>query len=652
MRLGLLIKRALGILGFSLFLALTASALWIPKVFQHLGVEKYYDYPRVVVDAYVHPDGSMSVVERRTFDFQKGSFSYASAAIDERQPGDIVGVRVAEGSKEYKPFSPFGGPGPLDPGILSVSDEGDHVQIYWYFKAQDEQRTFVLRYTALCAVNVFPDGAHLYWQFIPADVSSPTDHAVITMHLPGRFSKIRRPSQACTPLSKPIRHPPQLATPLAAGDVRAWGHGPLQGTVRIVDPQTVRLAVDNVAPYRFVEASVLFPKNVVPYEGLTASGIGPELTTVHSAHEVLLQEEHLAAEANATRRRVHLFNVAWKVAAVAYPILLVGLLIVSYRRDRVSGVPRILRDPPEDIHPVDLAVLWGSYAHESPTQNAYRAQLLWLAQQGVIQVQADGQVSQPKDIEITFVKEPADGLDTEFTGFLFADKGVGPLKLSQLKGEGNRAKPLRTWSKDVTDRWQHRLAKRKKRWESRVMTWAMLVLIVFGIVAGVETHRAAVPWLLGPEALVLLFMTRWFMHPYLQGNERLRVAKWAAFRRFLRKFSSLPDAPALAVIIWEKYLVYATALGVAHRVVHQVKAIVPEEQLPSPWMGAPQGSMGFLWANSISNHAPVAAAIGSSSGGTSWSGSSGGWSSGGGGGGGGFSGGGGGGGGGGSRGAG
>src|SRR5439155_26559234 len=134
-----LIKRALGILGFAVFLALTSAGAWIPAVASHLHLgEKYYDYPRVVVNAYVHPDGSMTVAERRTFDFQKGSFSYAFRDIAERQPGDITDVRLREGNLRYNPFSPFGGPGPLDPGILSTSHEGDSMHITWYFKAEDQ----------------------------------------------------------------------------------------------------------------------------------------------------------------------------------------------------------------------------------------------------------------------------------------------------------------------------------------------------------------------------------------------------------------------------------------------------------------------------------------------------------------------------------
>jgi uncharacterized membrane protein len=79
------------------------------------------------------------------------------------------------------------------------------------------------------------------------------------------------------------------------------------------------------------------------------------------------------------------------------------------------------------------------------------------------------------------------------------------------------------------------------------------------------------------------------IRPRLKPELRERMARWRAFRRFLKRFSSLPDAPALALIIWERYLVYATALGVAKRVEKQVKALVPLEELPAPFPGAPPG---------------------------------------------------------------
>jgi uncharacterized membrane protein len=122
---------------------------------------------------------------------------------------------------------------------------------------------------------------------------------------------------------------------------------------------------------------------------------------------------------------------------------------------------------------------------------------------------------------------------------------------------------------------------------------------------------------------------------------RERVARWKAFRRFLRRFSSLPDAPAMAVVIWGRYLAYAVALGVADEVEKQVKALVPEEELPAPWAGGPSGVQGLVWFHHVSTSASAPVGYSSSSGSSGSVGSF----SGGGGGGGGFSGGGGGGGG-------
>jgi uncharacterized membrane protein len=127
-------------------------------------------------------------------------------------------------------------------------------------------------------------------------------------------------------------------------------------------------------------------------------------------------------------------------------------------------------------------------------------------------------------------------------------------------------------------------------------------------------------------ALVTWFLAARFMPPRLPKKLRDRIAKWKAFRRFLKAFSSLPEAPALAVIIWEKYMVYATALGVAKQVEKQVRALVADEDLPSPWPGAPPGQGGYFWLHTFQTtqvaHAVSTVAHSSSSWSSGWGSSS------------------------------
>jgi uncharacterized membrane protein len=244
-------------------------------------------------------------------------------------------------------------------------------------------------------------------------------------------------------------------------------------------------------------------------------------------------------------------------------------------------------------------------------------------------VQAEGRVSSPKDIKLILKDLPSHPYDQEFTEYLFANEGVGPILLSRIKGVGKRASELRDWVKLVTKQIGDQRAKRHRRWEARAMWIALVAFAAIGITAAAVLHRPSVAWVLA-EAIVAWAIARWLLPPRLPDDLRERVARWASFRRFLKKFSSLPDAPAMAVVIWEQYLAYATALGVARRVAKQVRAVLPAEQVPAPWAGAPSGLLGLGWASTMAVDTPVSASLGmaaASSSGSSWSHGSGSFSS-------------------------
>jgi uncharacterized membrane protein len=126
------------------------------------------------------------------------------------------------------------------------------------------------------------------------------------------------------------------------------------------------------------------------------------------------------------------------------------------------------------------------------------------------------------------------------------------------------------------------------------------------------------------------------IHARLEIEDRTRVKRLEAFRTYLKDFSDLPNAPALAVIIWEQYLEWAVALGVADEVEKQVRAFVQVESLRSPIRGAPTGIAGVTAWHHFQTAAPTivvasiaSASSGSSSGGFGSSSSSSGFSSGG-----------------------
>jgi uncharacterized membrane protein YgcG len=273
---------------------------------------------------------------------------------------------------------------------------------------------------------------------------------------------------------------------------------------------------------------------------------------------------------------------------------------------------------------VVLSYLWDAHQGRYLPRNAFRTQLLHLARQGAISLEAVGRVTDPEDLVVRLRKRPKTGIDADFIAFLFPGEEDAVSVRSDLKAAGARQKPLRTWANAAEGKASagvDRIRRAGPRLEA-----LLLFLIALGVgfwwfatdhAGGIGVAAVAVAvlgWLAGLR----------FVRPRLPADLRERMARWGSFRRFLKEFSSLPDAPALAVVIWERYLVYATALGVAGQVERQVRELVAPEDLPSPWRGAPGGADGLALTHGFYRVTPARTpAIASASGGGSFSFSSG-----------------------------
>jgi uncharacterized membrane protein YgcG len=406
----------------------------------------------------------------------------------------------------------------------------------------------------------------------------------------------------------------------------------------------VTFDVEDLAPGTFVEGSVLFPAESVPLYFQRAE-------TKRS--DILAEEGELAREANALRRRFLLNQRASTWLVLMIPALMAGLVLIAYRRDRVPGVPRHLQEPPEDIHPVELAYLWSAYRGRLSPKTAYRTQLLHLVRLRAIELSAVGLVTQPEDIRVRLRNMPQRrGLDRDFMEFLFEGDGSKVKSMKELTAKsGRHASELRDWVRRLqlkTRENVRRITSAGVRTESWLLAavalatlgWAIASNAVGGLTAALSTIAAllfafaamaimsfirrgdvwgspfgmiltllAVILLVLPAAaltesfglaanrgalLVVVTVGMWIvalrlMPERLDPDLRTRIAGWKAFRRFLREFSTLPDAPALAVVVWEQYLVLATALDVARKVEKQVKALLPPAEVPSPLPGIPSG---------------------------------------------------------------
>ena len=80
-------------------------------------------------------------------------------------------------------------------------------------------------------------------------------------------------------------------------------------------------------------------------------------------------------------------------------------------------------------------------------------------------------------------------------------------------------------------------------------------------------------------------------------------ARWQAFRRYLNDFSRMEESPPASLALWEQFLVYGIALGVAEQVLEAARLHAPPEvaqggSFYSPgYDGSVTGPTGFSFSN-------------------------------------------------------
>lgn len=84
----------------------------------------------------------------------------------------------------------------------------------------------------------------------------------------------------------------------------------------------------------------------------------------------------------------------------------------------------------------------------------------------------------------------------------------------------------------------------------------------------------------------------------INGNEEF--AKWKAFKKFLEEFSHMDDYPMPSVVVWEHYLVYATSLKIADKVMAQLKVKLPNiSEDEGTFMSSRYNHSGFYYGYSL-----------------------------------------------------
>lgn len=534
-------------------IAVVAVALVSLVPFASPAAAKSFRIDRMEVDAVLNPDGSMDVVERFTYVFD-GVFNVGTRYIE---PGDYQVVDM-QASEDGQPL----------PTLIA-----DPTSFEWDLGGATGVHTYEVSYTVIGAAQVGPDVGELEWLWVGRDFPALGELEVV------------------------------LTVPGDGTGVRAWAHGPLQG---VVEPRgdTILFTVDGVPASTFVEGRV-----AVPAEAFTvAPEGGPRLP------RILEEEEERANEANAYRDRLKTLNLASPVVAIAGWIFFI-LIWARWGNDpkRPDDIGDYWREVPEDPPAiVSTMVTWSRQV--SPT--AFAATVVDLAQRGFLTITEErtDRLLFGDKVDFRFERQQGEG---ELTPY---ERKV--LDRLFAKGDVTTQSELIAWAKGAPTTAQSfwtgfqsgvkaDLSRRGYVDPHRVKAYglqAVNVLAVggFGVLAVSQFAIGGMLCIL--SAIVMVPFSLLLRRKTEIGTRRL--TEWEALRRFLKDFSRLDEAPVGHLTLWERYLVYAVALGVADDLVEGLRLKVPEIASGStsfaPWyVGMSGGGSGGVSGAGIGSIASI-----------------------------------------------
>lgn len=552
-----------------------------------------YSIDKVSIDATIGSDGTLSVIEDRTFDFD-GSYHGVYWKLPEGtyEGAELTPHIASVGIVEDGVYTEFAHNAGGINGSFDVTDEGSYLEVKLYSAHEDESATFRIVYSYPDLAQRYEDVGELYWKFVSDGWDVASDNVTCTVHLP-------------VPSGESVE---------AGSNVRAWGHGPLDASLAF-DGSAIVYTVPGVGTDEYAEARIVFPESWL---------LGATQRSGEVLDSVMSEEQAWADEANAKRERARTMSTVALVGSLALAALFIALSVHAYLRDKREHRPQFddeyFRDVPTDDHPAVLDALRGD---GKPDGNALPASIMRLCDLGYVQLgcvvpEKKGFLGKKKRERyyLDLVKRPAGTdaageIDARTLLLLFdeiegmTDGDVAPSGQPRLwfSSIEKAAKDAPERYSDAIEKWEgavtgacskknYILADNPNKKVPYVCCALSIVLAGILIFLGIAEKITAGVAFAGLAAAVAAAVVSGSLPQKMCSKtpEGIEVeAKLEALRRWLLDFTRLKEAVPQDVVLWNRLLVMAVVLGVSEKVIAQLKVAAPElyETLSadpySPW---------------------------------------------------------------------
>lgn len=444
----------------------------------------------------------------------------------------------------------------------ALINESGQYEIAWGVGLDDsyDTRKYKITYAIENVVKKYSDCSDFYWQFISNKNSISCKNVVGRIYLPREVENIE--------------------------DLRVWAHGSSN------DGIIERRAKD----YIYFETSNLQPNTMVEVRTTVLDEkVFSDISNVQNVQkldEILKEEANLANKANIIRNRKKILHYGYMVAIVLIFIILI-LKMKKYKEKIKSNYGRseqkweYFREiPDEDATVAEASFLY--YFSESGFQRnlpkIISATIMNFNLKNIIEFEKDAEDSKNQKIilkeKINLSKEEElvyDMLEKSskyndgkiYTSTKMLEKYISDRSATM----GKKFLKIFEYTKENELKKGNITRETEKEKNKFIFTFIWYITLIFFAVGG--TCINLITLILFPVLIIDAKLINDLSQRCISSKGAEEKEKWNGLYNYMKDFSLLKEKEIPDIILWEKFLVFATAFGIAEKVIEQLKIVYP-----------------------------------------------------------------------------
>ena len=473
---------------------------------------------------------------------------------------------------------------------------GNKFEIAWGTGMENKigNKKYQITYTVTDVIKSYYNCQELYWMFLSDENNISCDNVTGTIVFPHSVSDIN--------------------------NLKAWGHGPLNGNINIADNNKIEFNINGLKSGRMLETRVISTEKII-------KDVNGSFTPYNYLNYAIEEETRWADEANNQSKEFWSFikGALLIFGSVYLVVLIINIIkIVKYKRiykEKAKSYSKedleYYRDIPRDGVSTPMEAEYMYYFNKqlkeggSYQSNGVAAVILNLALKKYISLRCED-----NNTYVKIIKDD-DGLKNDEKAIYKLLKNTGKkdeFEISTLNDYAkkhyydyssiinrmvNQAREQLYYEK-LVDKAEKRMYEKSKNADGsyELIKGTFEFVVLWGLISALPlvNKLSIIPakYIFITIAIFLPLGIASMIKYKTLGKIQNKIAvltekgyienqQWKGLAKFLENFSTLDEATVPDLALWEKYLVFATAFGIAEKVIEQMKAKYPNVFVEEYW---------------------------------------------------------------------